>query len=140
MINHKIYDTLPQQAKDIRCKVFVEEQGFKNEFDDIDNIAKHIVIFDNQKPIAVGRYYFNNDDGDYHIGRIAVLSDYRKYGYGKAIMQLIENDIKQNTNAKRIVLSAQVQAKNFYKQCGYEQTGATYYDEHCEHIKMFKNI
>ena len=30
-MNYKIYEQLPQEAKDIRIKVFMEEQGFKDE-------------------------------------------------------------------------------------------------------------
>ena len=40
----KVYDYLPQEAINIRTTVFSEEQGFKNEFDDIDKIATHIVL------------------------------------------------------------------------------------------------
>ncbi len=40
----KIYDFLSADAKIIRKQVFMEEQGFKNEFDDIDNISFHIVM------------------------------------------------------------------------------------------------
>ena len=29
-MNYKIYDQLPQEAKEIRIKVFMEEQGFKD--------------------------------------------------------------------------------------------------------------
>ena len=43
-MNYKIYDQLPQEAKDIRIKVFMEEQGFKDEFDDLDQECKHLVI------------------------------------------------------------------------------------------------
>ena len=32
-MNYQFYKTLPQEAKMIREKVFVEEQGFNNEFD-----------------------------------------------------------------------------------------------------------
>lgn len=35
----KIYDFLSADAKIIRKQVFMEEQGVKNEFDDIDNIS-----------------------------------------------------------------------------------------------------
>ena len=34
-MNYKIYDQLPIEAKEIRIKVFMEEQGFKDEFDDL---------------------------------------------------------------------------------------------------------
>lgn len=50
-MNTKTYTTLPQEAKDIRIKVFMKEQGFENEFDDIDQISSHIVVFDETKPV-----------------------------------------------------------------------------------------
>ena len=33
----KTYTNLPQEAKEIRIEVFMKEQGFENEFDDIDD-------------------------------------------------------------------------------------------------------
>ena len=37
------FDYLPLEAKNIRETVFVNEQGFNYEFDDIDDIATHLV-------------------------------------------------------------------------------------------------
>ena len=34
-MEYKIFDNLPQEAKYIRTAVFIDEQGFKNEFDEI---------------------------------------------------------------------------------------------------------
>ena len=36
----KIYDEIPQEAKAIRKSVFMKEQGFKDEFDETDHLAK----------------------------------------------------------------------------------------------------
>ena len=52
----KIYDTLPEEAVRIRKTVFVEEQGFQDEFDKIDSYARHLVLFDGENPIAVCRF------------------------------------------------------------------------------------
>lgn len=138
-MQYKIYDRLPMEACDIRNTVFVDEQGFNEEFDSTDHYSKHIVIFCDGKAVATGRY-FTEDGDEYHIGRVAVLKEYRKHGYGKRIMDIIECDIKENTDAKRIVLSAQVRAKSFYTKCGFTETGSIYLDEDCEHIMMFKTI
>lgn len=46
----KIYNQLPDEAKEIRLEVFVKEQGFEEEFDDIDETAAHIVLFDSLTP------------------------------------------------------------------------------------------
>lgn len=134
----KVYDKLPDEAVLIRTKVFVDEQGFNEEFDNTDQYSRHIIIFDNEAPVAVGRF-FTDDGKTYHIGRVAVTKEFRSFGYGKKIMDIAEKEIKKN-GGERIELSAQLQAKKFYEKCGYTATGDIYLDEHCEHILMYKNL
>ena len=55
-MNYKIYDQLPQEAKKIRIKVFMEEQGFKDEFDDLDeyvNILLFLIIKKQLERVAI---------------------------------------------------------------------------------------
>lgn len=137
-MNYKFFDKLPDEARYIRETVFVKEQGFNEEFDTTDHYAKHIIIYDDDKAVAVGRY-FTEDNLSYHIGRVAILKEYRGKGYGKRIMELIENEIEKDGGTK-IELSAQYHAKDFYKKCGYTEVGDIYLDEHCEHILMIKEI
>ena len=85
-MEYKIFDNLPQEAKYIRTAVFIDEQGFKNEFDEIDDTAKHILIYHDGKAVGVARF-FSKDGKEYHIGRVAVLKPYRKYGYGKEMCE-----------------------------------------------------
>lgn len=49
------YDFLPEDAKRIREAVFMKEQGFKNEFDDIDLLALHLILYDGSQPAATCR-------------------------------------------------------------------------------------
>ena len=77
------YNFLPDEAKEIRIKVFVEEQGFKEEFDELDLICTHLVTFDNDKPCATVRFYEQNSV--YYIGRLAVLKEYRSKHLGAKI-------------------------------------------------------
>ncbi len=42
---YKRIDTLCEEAKLIREEVFEKEQGFLDEFDEINEIAKHLVFF-----------------------------------------------------------------------------------------------
>ena len=77
----KIYDTLLEEAVRIRKTVFVEEQGFQDEFDKIDSYARHLVLFDGENPIAVCRFFRNEETGDFTVGRIAVLKEYRGTEY-----------------------------------------------------------
>lgn len=39
------YEHLPIEAQKIREIVFMEEQGFHNEFDEIDSYATHLVLY-----------------------------------------------------------------------------------------------
>ena len=39
----KIYDEIPEEAKTIREAVFIKEQGFKDEFDEIDDVSKKAI-------------------------------------------------------------------------------------------------
>ena len=48
-MDFKVYDYLSESAKFVRQTVFVEEQGFVNELDETDNIAMHIVLYDEKK-------------------------------------------------------------------------------------------
>lgn len=50
-----VFDTLAEHAKKVREEVFMQEQGFQNEFDEIDNISWHIVMFHEEEPIAAYR-------------------------------------------------------------------------------------
>ena len=69
----------------IRQQVFVEEQGFVNEFDDIDHEAYHAVIYTGGYPIATGRLF--DENGEAHIGRICVRKAYRGRDLGRMIVE-----------------------------------------------------
>ena len=73
------------------------------------------------------------------LGRIAVLKQYRKHGLGAKAVQRLEKEA-QKLGLKKIELSAQQQAMNFYQKLGYESFGDIYYDEWCPHITMVKKI
>lgn len=122
---------------DVRRWVFMEEQGFQNEFDHIDDIAYHAVVFDKDLPIATGRIFVAEGDPPerYHFGRIAVVKEYRGQGLGRTVMDaLMDQAIK--LGGKTGVLSAQTQAEGFYRTLGFVSFGPVYNDEHCPHIDM----
>ena len=47
MIQMHMQQGLSQDARIIRQEVFVEEQGFHHEFDEIDSRAWHLVLYEN---------------------------------------------------------------------------------------------
>ena len=139
MCYFKIYCTLPNDAKFIRETVFIKEQGFVNEFDEKDEVAKHIVLYnDENKPIATCRYFPNKEGTVYFVGRIAVLKEFRQKSYGAVMLREVEQQIK-NTDAKEIRLAAQVRAKGFYEKSGYSIVGSEFFEERCPHIWMYKS-
>lgn len=126
-------------AKAIRLAVFVDEQGFEDEFDQIDDIAWHIEGWDQGLPIAVGRMFESDHPSIYTIGRIAVIKEFRQKNVGKAVMEALENHARQ-LKAIAIELSAQCSAEGFYEKLGYIRQGEVYLDQFCPHIKMVKNL
>lgn len=123
----------------IRQKVFMDEQGFIDEFDDIDNDAIHLVVYDQITPIATARMYTAENENTYKIGRVAVLKQYRGKNIGKMMMNILEKEGKR-IGVKKMELSSQERAKEFYINLGYEQEGGVYMDENCPHVKMVKQL
>ena len=129
---------LPEEARLLRTLIFIEEQGFVREFDEIDAAAVHIVAFDGDKPIGTCRYY-PRPDGSYAIGRIAVAREYRGKGVGSALVLEAERRVAL-LGAKTTVVSAQLRAAGFYRSLGYIEQGSPYPEEHVPHILMVKGI
>lgn len=80
-------------AFQIRKEVFVEEQGFPlesefDEFDTLNAISEHILVYYNEKPVGTGR--LRVVDGLGKLERICILEPYRKFGLGKIIIKTLE--------------------------------------------------
>ena len=132
-------DKLPQ-CRLVREEVFIKEQKFEKEFDDIDAYAYHELIYTDDKPVAVCRF-FTDDKTEkiYHLGRVCVLKEYRGKSLGKALLENTEMFLKLK-GAEEIHLSAQVRAKDFYVKLGYTEYGEEFLDEYCPHINMKKKL
>ena len=133
----KSFKILPEEAINIRTKVFVEEQGFKEEFDTIDKIAEHLILFADDNPIGTCRYYKKDDS--YYFGRLAILKEYRNKNYGGLLLKEAINNLKK-VNAHKVILNSQLSAKDFYIKHGFLQEGEVFYEEGCPHIKMYLNL
>lgn len=142
----KKYDYMHEDVVKIRTDVFVIEQDFKEEFDDIDNNCTFLVMYDEEKPVAMCRFFSEslksrekeeNCEQVYVIGRIVVIKEYRNKGLGSFIVKEAEKRVRE-LGAKQVVLSAQTRAREFYEKLGYVGEGECYYEEWCEHIKMRK--
>lgn len=136
---YKKFNYLCDDAKKIRNEVFIKEQHFMNEYDEIDNYATHLVFYSNETPIATCRFYKDAIQREYIVGRIAVIKEYRGNHCGEMMMNVIEELILKDGGDK-ISLSAQVRVQPFYEKLGYVAQGQHYFDEYCEHVHMEKYI
>ena len=128
------YDSFPSYAKEIREAVFIKEQGFESEFDEIDNMAVHFVLFDeDESPIGTCRVFWNNEMSAYTLGRLAVIKEYRGRNIGSLIVKEVEKYVRK-TGGKCIVLHAQCQVRTFYNKLGYKEFGDIEEEQGCPHI------
>ncbi len=136
----EIFNSPPPEAMDIRIKVFVEEQGFYDEFDDTDNIATHFIIYsDDGLAVATCRVFPSEIEGRFYLGRLAVLKEYRGKGFGSKIVSEAEKHLISK-GCKEIWLHSQCQATPFYEKLGYIQFGEIEDDQGQPHIWMKKEL
>lgn len=124
-------------VRKMREEIFVVEQGFLEEFDEIDELAEHFVLYEGRNPVAIGRVYVENKE--LHIGRIAVAKKYRGRGIGTVMMKILERYASE-MGWRTFILSAQTRAVHFYHTLGYEECGGEHYEEFCPHVMMKKNV
>ncbi|WP_409341180.1 GNAT family N-acetyltransferase [Paenibacillus sp. MBLB4367] len=128
----------------IRFAVFVHEQNVPADeevdaFDAEHDACRHYLIRIDGKPVATGRWR-PYEEGAAKLQRIAVLSDFRGHGLGKAVIEALERDAKA-ANAKAAVLDAQCQAESFYRKLGYETVSETpFLDAGIWHVRMKKDL
>ena len=135
----KEYKQFPEEALTIRKKVFVEEQGFIDEFDEIDKISKHLLVFEEGKAIATCRVFYDQEKQSYMLGRLAVLKEYRGKKIGSKVLQAAE-DVVRRDGGESILLSSQERVISFYEKQGYVKEGDSFLDEGCPHIWVRKKI
>lgn len=126
-------------AKEIRQMVFVEEQGFEHEFDEIDAGAFHLLMQADQALVATGRTFPSGRKGVWIIGRVAVMPEFRARSLGRQVIERLEETARQH-GATQMELSAQSRARGFYEKLGYTATGEEYLDEFCPHLTMRKTL
>ena len=121
----------------VRLAVFVVEQNIpeEHEWDEHDAVSAHAIAEDRDGvPIGCGRLL---PDG--HIGRLAVLSDWRGQGVGAALLQhLIE--VAQRHGHARVLLNAQEHAVPFYARYGFAPSGPPFMEAGIPHQEMVRML
>ena len=130
----------------IREKVFQEELKIPKsiEVDEYDKMAEFAVVYkvenlnDNrelEKPVATGRIIIDAE-GNYKIGRIAVLPGERGNQYGDMIVRMLISKAF-NDGANKVYVGAQTHATGFYEKMGFINSGVEYNELGRKHIEMF---
>lgn len=121
-------------AAAIRRKVFVEEQGFEDEFDENDDSALHLTLYLDGRAAATLRMLPEREGTVYHIGRVAVLRSCRGKRLGTAIMREAISKAS-SVGALRLELGAQKHAEPFYRRLGFIPYGE-FEEQGCPHVHM----
>ncbi len=136
----EILNYLSEEAHNIRITVFIEEQGFENEFDSIDAEATHILMkTDDGIPVATCRVFWSDDMDSHVLGRLAVLKEYRGKGIGSDVVREALDYVK-SAGGKCLMLHSQCRAAVFYEKLGFTSFGEVELDEGCPHIWMIKTL
>jgi predicted GNAT family N-acyltransferase len=117
----------------VRIEVFVIEQNIPEEleWDSHDVVSVHALAEDAAgTPIGCGRLL---PDG--HVGRLAVLSDFRGRGVGAALLDALLSLARGRGDA-RVVLNAQTQAMRFYAKFGFAPVGTPFLEAGIPHQAM----
>ena len=117
----------------IREKVFIQEQNVpaELEWDGMDDACHHaLALTSSGEAIGGGRITPGG-----HIGRVAVLAQWRRQQVGSAILEVLV-DYARSQHYEKVELNSQVQALPFYKQFGFEEEGEVFMDANIPHRKM----
>lgn len=122
----------------IRHRVFSVEQQVDPDidFDGLDGLALQVLASTSSDGIAVGTGRMLSDG---HIGRIAVLKEYRGKGIGSDIIQVLVNQAREAGMAK-VFLGSQVRAVPFYEKLGFRAAGKNYIEANIPHTPMEMTI
>ncbi len=118
--------------REVRTRVFIEEQKVPKEleWDELDETCIHALAIADDKPIGTGRL---TTDG--HIGRMAVLAEWRGRGVGAALLSHLM-EAARDRGDDFCELNAQVSAIGFYERFGFQVRGEEFMDAGIPHRLM----
>ncbi len=151
-------------AFEVRRRVFMEEQGYENEFDGIDDDAAclHLTAYADGELAGCARVFpeplehaqapeaprspvspFDEgvtSDAIYLLGRVAVLPEYRGRGIASQLVKA-SDEAARDAGAKVCKLHAQEYVRDLYAKLGYVQiSDVDYEDEGQPHLWMAKRL
>ena len=131
------WDAARAQARCIRELVFVLEQGVppELEMDELDAHCDHALAYAADGAAAgTGRLL---PDG--HVGRMAVLKEYRGKGAGALLLQALVEQARRRGHTS-VRLNAQIQAAGFYRRFGFDIAGPEFMEAGIAHVPMQRRL
>jgi len=122
----------------IRFAVFVDEQNVpaEIELDDRDPRCIHLLALADEK--AVGTARIDIEQGG-KVGRLAVLSSYRRRGVGRALMERC-HEIAARRGLDAVWCHAQATAVPFYERLDYRVVDAPFEEAGIVHRRMIRRF
>ena len=129
-----------EAAIGVRFRVFVAEQSVppEEELDDDDATATHAIALYQGQVVGTGRLVWL-EDGNAHIGRMAVDAQWRRRGVGGRILEFLE-ELARSRGVLHCVLHAQEYVKGFYVAHGYLEHGDSFLEVDIPHVEMRKDL
>jgi predicted GNAT family N-acyltransferase len=130
------WDRARADARLVRERVFVREQGvpLELEWDEWDAPSMHALAYAAGVPVGTGRLL---PDG--HIGRMAVLKEWRGTGVGGALLESLVALARRNGHALAL-LNAQTYAAGFYRRYGFLAEGPEFMEADIPHVLMKRSL
>ena len=125
---------------DVRRQVFVREQGIPQDLvflGDGSGNELNMVVKDGDTVIGTARIQIMGSMAK--IERMAVLKPFRNKGIGKGIIAFLSEQLKHR-DIDFIFLHAQHAAVDFYRSCGFSESGSPFYEVGIKHVKMEMEI
>ena len=120
----------------IRREVFVGEQNCPPKLEwEFEEESNHFLATVDGEPAGASRW--RRTDNGYKLERFAVLSKFRGFGVGQALVKAVLADLPKD--AEYIYLNAQIQAMPLYAKFGFEKTGPEFEEAGIRHYKMVLN-
>jgi predicted GNAT family N-acyltransferase len=139
------WESARSRATPVRFTVFVEEQQVPQavELDAYDAASLHALAWSpRNEVVGTGRLLPSEHHAGRvvaHIGRMAVLSSWRRHGAGSAILRALV-DAGRARGDNEVVLAAQVHAIGFYRAHGFLEEGAVFLDAGIPHRRMRRSL
>ncbi|VDB93491.1 unnamed protein product [Peniophora sp. CBMAI 1063] len=156
-------ERLLQQCINVRLAVFCTEQGFSVALntDEHDATATHLLLrlTPSLTPIGTARLYHIPGTSYIMLGRVSILSAYRKYGLGKVLVKAAHGRavrepylappslgeasagheaavVLQSERTVTVKIGSQMYSVPFYARLGYINEGDMYFEQGAPHQPM----